>query len=178
MLNAVLNNTCSAATQVFSIVYSPLDGNMVASGSFDGTINVYNMSSGESIVLLGHADQVNHLAWSPTDPRELASSSRDRTSRIWRLATSGPTGEGLQLESMNTFSHEGKVGGVSYSPEDANRLAFGYLDDTHPVTVWDIFRWTTKQWRETLTDLVTVGDTEITDADLVEWTLPLDLLDL
>jgi hypothetical protein len=71
---------------VFSISFSP-DGKMLASGSRDGTIKIWNISDGQTLfTLTGHAKDVKSVAFSP-DGKILASASMDGTLKIWDVVT-------------------------------------------------------------------------------------------
>ncbi|NEP88255.1 MAG: hypothetical protein F6K18_16245 [Okeania sp. SIO2C2] len=58
---------------------------MLASGSNDCTIKVWNLSTGTLITTLtGHTGIITTLAFSP-DNQTLASGSDDKTIKIWRI---------------------------------------------------------------------------------------------
>src|SRR5581483_4053961 len=67
---------------VFSVAFSP-DGKVLATGSFDGTVKLWDFAAGKELhVLKGHTDQVYSVAFSP-DGTMLASGSKDKTIRLW-----------------------------------------------------------------------------------------------
>ncbi len=70
---------------VNSVAFSP-DGRILASGSRDKTIRLWNVEEGKQIVelveLKGHTDSVSSVAFSP-DGKILASGSRDKTIILW-----------------------------------------------------------------------------------------------
>ena len=69
-----------------SLVYSP-DGSVLASGSRDRTIRLWNLETGELLhTLRGHTDGINSVAFS-ADGSTIISGSRDDTVRIWNVAT-------------------------------------------------------------------------------------------
>eukprot|EP00961_Rhodomonas_salina_P059042 793090-Rhodomonas_salina.1 len=60
---------------------------MLASGSWDRTVRLWNPSTGEEKrSLTGHTDFVTSVAFSP-DGQMLASGSRDKTVRLWDPST-------------------------------------------------------------------------------------------
>jgi WD40 repeat protein len=67
---------------VLSVAFSP-DGQLLASGSWDDTVILWDVRTGERVrTLEGHTDDVNSVAFSP-DGRLLASGSGDGTVILW-----------------------------------------------------------------------------------------------
>ena len=65
-----------------SVTWSP-DSRMIATGSMDSNIRLWDMESGESVhTLEGHQGMVWSVAWSG-DGRWLASGADDLTVRVW-----------------------------------------------------------------------------------------------
>jgi len=64
---------------------------MIASGSKDNTVRIWNASTGQEIgnPLKGHTQYITSLSWEPmhirAEPKYLASSSRDGTVKIWNI---------------------------------------------------------------------------------------------
>jgi len=52
---------------------------MIASGSYDKTICLWNIKGGDCNVIKGHQDAVNMVTFSPTNPQLLLSASGDNT---------------------------------------------------------------------------------------------------
>jgi WD40 repeat protein len=70
--------------QVRSLVFLP-DGKRLLSGSYDGTLRLWDATTGETLQLFrGHSDFVMSVDVSP-DGRLAVSGSFDETVRIWEL---------------------------------------------------------------------------------------------
>ena len=66
------------SSSIYNVVFSP-NGEYLASGSYDYTIRVWRVSSGEQIkTLSGHSSYVSSVVFSP-NAEYLASGSDDRT---------------------------------------------------------------------------------------------------
>ncbi|HTU48512.1 MAG TPA: WD40 repeat domain-containing protein [Bryobacteraceae bacterium] len=111
--------------RVYFAAWRP-DGRMLASASYDGTIKLWDWSSGEALrTLAGHSDMVFFVAFSP-DGNYVASASRDGTAKIWRVES------GEEVRTLSGHTHW--VHSVAFSP-DGNLVATG--SDDHSVKVWD-----------------------------------------
>ena len=113
-------------SEVYSVGFSP-DGKQLASGSFDKTIKIWDVTTGKLLnTLKGHESSVNSVEFSP-DGKQLASGSFDKTIKIWDVTTG---------KVLNTLKgHEGEVRSVGFSP-DGKKLASGSNDKT--IKIWDV----------------------------------------
>ena len=111
---------------VYSVAVS-IDGTLIASGTSDGAVWLWDASRGRMRERLkGHTEAVRTLAFSPNG-KLLASGSGDGTIRLWRLRT------GAQIRVLD--GHTAGVDSITFSP-DGNRLASGASDGT--VRLWSI----------------------------------------
>jgi WD40 repeat protein len=113
------------SNSVNAVAFLP-DGKLLASGSFDNTVRLWDPATGAALQTLeGHGDSVNTVAFSP-DGKMLASGSYDKTVRLWDPAT------GAALQTLE--GHRDSVRAVTFPP-DGKMLASGSADNT--VRLWD-----------------------------------------
>lgn len=114
------------ADRVKAIAFSP-DGKMMASGSADQTIKLWDCDTGSELkTLKGHSRFVTTVAFSP-DGSMLASGSVDRAIRIWNVSTAE--------EIRVLLGHTADLTTVIFSP-DGKLLASSSWDKT--IRLWDI----------------------------------------
>jgi WD40 repeat protein len=112
--------------QVLTVAFSS-DGSLLASGSDDKTIKLWNVASGRELrTLAGHSNAVESVAFSP-DGKLLASGSDDKTIKLWDVAS------GRELRTL--AGHGDFVKSIAFSP-DGKRLASGSGDKT--IKLWDV----------------------------------------
>ena len=109
---------------VSSVAFSP-DGQYLASGSWDKTVKLWRVETGECTrTMEGHSDWCESVAFSP-DGQYLASGSYDNTVKLWRVESG---------ECTRTMEgHSDCVNSVAFSP-DGQYLASGSQDNT--VKLW------------------------------------------
>ncbi len=123
--------------QVNAVAYS-LDGKTLVSGSTDGTVRLWEVTTGAQKVVLGRTSWINFLfpwlnppvnsvAYSP-DGKTVAAASWDRKLRLCDTRTT-------KLKAT-LIGHTGPVDAVVYSPDGKTIATAGGWED-HTVRLWD-----------------------------------------
>lgn len=119
--------TLTAHSDWVSSLAITADGQRLVSGSFDKTVKIWRLQTGELLhTLSGHAKGVFSVATSPGG-EILASGSWDETVKLWRIA------DGTLLDTLT--GHIGSVRSVAISP-DGQILASGSFDQT--IKLWQL----------------------------------------
>jgi WD40 repeat protein len=113
---------------VESVSFSP-DGMILASGSWDKTIKLWNTSDGTELYSLSeHIESVNSVVFSP-DGTILASGSFDNTTKLWNVAKK------TEVEVVTLSDHNDPVASVAFSVDGAI-LASGSWDNK--IKIWNV----------------------------------------
>lgn len=114
---ARLRRTLSGHADVVKAIAITPDGQTVASGSYDKTIKLWSLSTGEvQHTLTDHTHRITCIAISP-DGQTLASGSYDKTIKLWSLSTG---------ELLHTLTgHPGKVRYLAFSPSGQMLVSSG-----------------------------------------------------
>ncbi len=115
--------TLDAHSKTITSISFSLDGLIVVTGSFDGTVKLWDRQ-GNTLSTINHGGAVNSVSFAP-DSQTLASASSDGTVKLWDR-------EGNQLYPLHV--HTSGVNSVTFSP-DGDTLASAGSDGT--VRLWD-----------------------------------------
>ena len=113
---------------VKTVVYSPVDASVVASGGGSRAVNLWNLENDTLTTLGHHADTINAVAFSQ-DGQLLASGGDDYVFKLWDIP---------RKQRIATLEHivdrsRSQVKAIAFSPDD-KRLATAGVD----VKLWDV----------------------------------------
>ena len=102
-------------SSVNSVAFSPVDATLLATGSSDGTVKLWDVMTQQNIATFkGHTAGVTSVSFS-SDGTVLASGSWDRTVKLWNMVTQ---------QNIATFKgHTTGIDSVSFS-SDKRRLRY------------------------------------------------------
>jgi WD40 repeat protein len=112
---------------IYSVAFSP-DGKVIATGSFDKTIKLYDVTTGKEIRTYGGATGHQSLVLSVAISKDgffLASGGSDNNAKIWDIPVSTPLKEYLHGDAVTSIA----------MPTDGKTVAAGSKDGT--VKLWN-----------------------------------------
>ena len=118
---------------VHDVAFSP-DGKTLASGSYDNTIILWDLQTGQWMdkPLQGHTDAIYRIVFSPNG-RLLASAGADNTVILWDLITHEQIGEPLRGHTSGVSTTG--INSIVFSPDGKILASCG---DDRNIILWDV----------------------------------------
>ena len=119
-----------------AIEISPVNPSLVACGSDDSIIKLWDLQDNTAYSLTGHTDKVNSVTFSPNG-QLLATGGNDRQINIWDVH---------KKQVITTLSHNlpesshSAINSLAFSPDGKNLASAGYQS----VIIWDVDSWQEK----------------------------------
>ncbi|PAV14672.1 nucleotide-binding-oligomerization-domain like receptor [Pyrrhoderma noxium] len=126
VLSGELVKKLKLRSHVMPVSFSPVNEKLIAFGTQDGTVKVWDVTNEEPVTIGNHKQSVLSVAFSLPDGNHVASGSYD-TICIWNVKS-------RELAVGPLTGHGNWVRAVAYSP-DGTRLASGSYDRT--VRIWN-----------------------------------------
>ena len=114
-------------SSVFSVAFSPDNQQLLAAGTANGEVRIWDTNRRLQFNLRGHNSRVRALAFHPKSARNiLASGSQDTTIHLWDLENG---------QSLKTLEGQSWVYSVAFN-HDGTLLVSGH--DDHHIRIWDV----------------------------------------
>ena len=142
---------CPAETEGFAVDWSPVAPGVLATGSCDSSIYVWDVNAEAAASAMAsagaapdmsavwhvrtdnpftsHKDSVEDIQWSPNEATVFASASVDKTVRIWDTRAKGKS-------MLHITAHEADVNVISWSRLVSSLLVSG--SDDGSFKIWDL----------------------------------------
>ena len=110
------------AQSIQSIAFGP-DTKWIATGSYDGTIKIWDVEEGRELrALTGHSGAVKAITISP-DGQRLASTAADKTVRIWNISSGGEEAKIATSDFAETLSFRSNGSQIVWGQSDGTIIS-------------------------------------------------------